>query len=373
MARTLTLWTMVAAGLIAGAARGDDPAPTPPTAASEPAAAAVELKDWADLDARLKALPGKVGFAVYEVRMLESASTPGARNAKLALVHGMNADQRLAIASAMKLYILGAVADGAAGGTIGWDDRVVIQTTLKSMGSGELHDVEAGKPFAVRELALRMMQADDNTAADHLLHHVGREKVEAYMARLHARPAVNTPFLATRELFALRLTADNTLPARWRGVSTEIKRDMLLPDDPVRPTRPFGESHNPGEVAAFQPGSHRNASWSTPRDIETIGWFASPEECCRLMGDLARLAELPGNEPLKPILAAGTGEAAGGGEGRTVLAFKSGREPGVLSLNWLVSAGDKVYGISAGWNDPAKVLDERRLVELAEAALRLVK
>jgi len=61
------------------------------------------------------------------------------------------------------------------------------------------------------ELANRMISISDNTATDHLLLTVGREAVESIQAAMgHSAPGLNAPFITTRELFVLKVTADDT-------------------------------------------------------------------------------------------------------------------------------------------------------------------
>ena len=59
-----------------------------------------------------------------------------------------------------------------------------------------------------------MISISDNTATDHLLHHLGRRNVEGQMVAMgHGTPQRNRPLLSTREMVMLR---DLNVPSRRR-------------------------------------------------------------------------------------------------------------------------------------------------------------
>ena len=75
----------------------------------------------------------------------------------------------------------------------------------RSLPSGMLHNWPEGAPVTLHTLASLMISISDNTATDILLGLVGRENVERMMGRIGiAAPERNRPFLATREIFALK-------------------------------------------------------------------------------------------------------------------------------------------------------------------------
>src|SRR5207253_3230121 len=75
-------------------------------------------------------------------------------------------------------------------GKIKWDDQLPIKTEYKSLPTGTLQAQPEGKTFAVSEYADNMISISDNTATDHLIHHLGRMAVEEYMKSLHDKPEV---------------------------------------------------------------------------------------------------------------------------------------------------------------------------------------
>lgn len=328
------------------------------------------LKNWTDFDDRLRALPGVLTFAAYQVRLLDAGDPSTAP--KLAEVHTFNPDARLAIGSTFKLYVLGALAEAVQTGKARWDEPLAITDQFKSLPSGKMQNEAPGTEFPLSTYADLMISISDNTATDHLIHRIGRENVEAYMSQHHGVPKRNRPFLTTREMFALRLKPDPTLVKRWKMVDEATRRDMLRPDDMMRPTRPMGVSHNPGEVAAWQLDLKAAESWKSPRDIDSIEWFATAEECCRVMADLARRERIPGMEAIGHALRLNPGLPIDKARWPKI-AFKGGSEPGVMNLTWLLTRDDgKVYAVSIGWNDPSAPLDESRLIGLAGRAIERI-
>ena len=101
---------------------------------------------------------------------------------------------------------------GAGPGALGRparDPRVVEEPSV-----GRAQNVAAGTGVPLRRYAEPMISISDNTAADHLIHRLGRRAVEAQMTRFGmARPLLDTPFLTTRELFVLKGSADRSLRA----------------------------------------------------------------------------------------------------------------------------------------------------------------
>ena len=97
-----------------------------------------------------------------------------------------------------------------------------LDSALRSLPSGVLQSWPAGTPMTVESLAILMISQSDNTAADRLLHLLGRERVESRTRVAgNTHVARNTPFLTTREMFALKTPADSDALAavrRWTDV-----------------------------------------------------------------------------------------------------------------------------------------------------------
>lgn len=330
------------------------------------------LRDWNDFDQRMRDLGGDVSFAAYELRLLKREGAADAASnvtPKLASVHVLNGDRQLAIGSTFKLYVLGALAEAVKDGKARWNESLAIKDIYKSLPSGKMQNEAVGAEFPISRYAEQMISISDNTATDHLMHRVGRQAIEDYVAKVHSRAKLNRPFLSTREIFAIKLKNDPTLIERWLDATEEVRRDMLLPDDPMRPTRPAGPRHNPGEIAAWNLDLSRAAEWTSPRNIDKIEWFASAEDLCKMMAELAKLEQLEGMEPLGRALRLNPGLPFNKQKWPKI-AFKGGSEPGVLNLTWLLTRDDdKQYVVTIGWNNTQKALDESKLLGLAKRAV----
>jgi hypothetical protein len=328
------------------------------------------FKEWGELDAALKELGGKGNFGAWELKAESADAEKG--SFRLESVHEIDADARLAIGSTFKLYVLGALAEAVKAGRIKWDDQLPIKMEYKSLPSGTMQDAKDGETFPVWAFTERMISISDNTATDHLIHRLSRSAVEDYMKTVHGKPEVNYPFLTTRELFALKLGPDTTMMGRWDVSGEAIRRDMVVPDDPIMPKRPIGAHHTPGEVANTNFELKDAAAWSKPRHIETIEWFASARELGRVMADLHRLEAQPGLDEVGKALRLNPGLPL---DNKTwpKIAFKGGSEPGVLSLTWMLTRkDDRVFVITFGWNNAKDAVDQTKLLEIAPRAVGLL-
>ncbi len=110
------------------------------------------------------------------------------------------------LGSAFKLYVLDALARAVAAGKVSWDQPLTVTSQVKSLPSGVLQDDPDGTRVSVRQVAAGMISISDNTAANMLIALLGRHAVEAATrASGMADPALDVPFLTTRELFVLKL------------------------------------------------------------------------------------------------------------------------------------------------------------------------
>lgn len=275
----------------------------------EPAELVDPPTDQAGLIARLQAAP-VAGYLRADVAP-DGSCVPVAELAP---------DARLPIGSAFKLYVVGAVAAQIEAGAVAWDQPVEIRAELDSLPSGTTQDEPAGSTLTVRELALRMISASDNTATDHLIDLVGRDRVEQALTELgHSDPAATIPMLTTRELFVMKTDPD--LLARYQAAGIDERRALLA-----------------GEVAAAPLPTVADFP-TTPTAVTTVEWFASPADLCRALVVLDDLTSRPGLEPLGEVLSANPGVDLGEAGFRRVL-FKGGSEPGVLFAAWLATRPD---------------------------------
>ena len=302
-------------------------------------------RGWRGLTDELGDLPGTTALGVYEL-IPRDRSQP-ALGFELLVVAGRNEDTPLAIGSTFKLWVLGALAEDVAQGLHAWTDALPIDEARKSLPSGIMQTKPPGTSSPLAEYAELMIALSDNTATDHLIHLLGRERVEAFMGE-HTEQAIrNRPLLTTREVFQLKLAPDATLRTRFANASVEARRAMLAPG---------------GEVSSIQPTLELAQGWTTPRDIDTIEWFASVRDLATTMGALRSLELRTATpdaaaQPAQPApLARALRTNPGLSFDRTIfpsVGFKGGSEPGVLQGTWLLERADRRWFVlSLTWNNP---------------------
>ena len=97
-------------------------------------------------------------------------------------------------------------------------------------------------------------------------------------------------------------------------------------------------------------------SVTDPVDVETLEWFASPADLCRVLTSLA------GNDEAAAILARNPGVPDVGDRWSTIL-YKGGSEPGVFAMAWLLDDADGNRFVVAG-----SIANEDALIDEFEAA-----
>jgi hypothetical protein len=256
-------------------------------------------------------------------------------------IHGVNADEQLAIASVFKLYVLGELARQIQVGDVRWDEPITLTDDLRSMPSGDYAWVPAGQQVTVRQLAEAMIWNSDNTATDHLIHRLGRENVErAFAAYGHADPEANRPLLLTREMFAIKMWQPADWIARYMAASDEVQLALLtsdIDDTRIDPSGGWGQ-------------------WSGPIAIDGIEWFASADDLCRVMVGLWTMGAQPGLTPVRDILVGNRGGIADTATWPRA-GVKNGFEAGVVNSTWVLERSDgRVFFVTAGFNHPAAVV-----------------
>ncbi|HWW58769.1 MAG TPA: serine hydrolase [Sphingopyxis sp.] len=291
--------------------------------------------------AEIAALPGQTGFLVAElgdagIRPLASA----------------NADRQFAIGSTVKLYILDELAAQVAAGKRRWSD--VVPLSHFSFSSAGTANWPADTPVTLQTLANWMISVSDNGATDTLIHLLGREPIETRMRSAgHSDPSRNIPLLTTVEAFALK--GNNFADLRPRFIAGDDRAQRKLIDD----NRERLVLENVDGVS-FTAG---------PRFIDSLEWFASPNDIARVMIDLrARrsktlLAAMAINNGVGPVAAADW----------TYLGYKGGSENGVLSMSLLGQRklDGKWFVVTASWNNPDVNVDTGPLIGLVTRLLAL--
>lgn len=297
-----------------------------------PAAVGNPPEQWSDLDTELAELAPHASFLAAEID-----------GGVCRTVHGLNADDELAVGSAFKLYVLGELADQVARGEATWDELLAIQDGLRSLPSGDMRLDPAGTTYPLLTYAHEMIAVSDNTATDHLIARLGRENVEAEMAAMgHVAPERNVPLLATREWFAFKVKLGFSQTRGYLDADIPGRRTFL--------------AEKVGPIAATLEEAD-TFSWTRPRRIDTIEWFASGNDLCRALASLRDRAQQPGLAPITGVLSAQPGIAF---DARTwsYVGYKGGYETGVLNHTWLLQRGDgRWFALVLTLNDPLHELD----------------
>ena len=264
-----------------------------------------------------------------------------------------SADDRLALGSAFKLYVLAALADAVATGDSTWDEPLAVREEWKSLPSGRMQTEAAGTEFELVHYATQMISISDNTATDHLIRRLGRETVEAIQAEAgHVDPSVNTPFLTTRELFLIKGALDDSARAAYLEMGSDDRRSYL---DEVLVER---------ELSEFR-------GWSQPLSVDELEWFASPNELCGVMSHLRDQSMQPATAAVADVLSANPG--LGFGADWSFIGFKGGSEPGVLNFTWLLERADgHWFFLTFGLQDTGVPVDDAEPIHLALGAAQLL-
>ena len=260
---------------------------------------------WAQVDRELAAL-------APDASLLAARVSPGGGCTP---VHQVAASAARPLGSMFKLFVLGALAHQIAARRVSWDQPLTVTAPLKSLPSGQLQDEPDGTQVSVQETAAKMISISDNTAANMLINLVGRSAVQAQDRQWSDHAALNVPFLTTREAFILKLSQWPALANRYIAAD-QAGRQALLASTVDRAPLPA--------MAAAQ-------AFVTPRDIDAIEWFASPDDICRAFAGLRQLAAQPRLAPLGSILSGNDGGIGLDPAQWPTVWFKGGSEPGVAT------------------------------------------
>lgn len=303
------------------------PAPQQPAPPPAPAT-------WAAVDRQIQAVAPQARLLVAQVS--DGSCRP---------IQEMGAATPAPLGSAFKLYVLDALARAIKAGTVSWDQRLTITSQLQSPPSGELGTEPDGTQVTVRQAAEDMISSSDNTAANMLMALVGRTAVEAAaVATGMADPALDTPFLTTRELFALKLVDWPSLADRYLALNSAGRQALLT-----------------GTVdrVPFSTLTALAKALTTPRDPTSIEWFASPADICKAYASLAALARQPGLGQVASTLEINDGGLNLDPAQWREVWFKGGSEPGVLTLNYFATTrGGQSYVVSVLTANPAAAIPD---------------
>ncbi|HAZ13157.1 MAG: hypothetical protein A2X86_20825 [Bdellovibrionales bacterium GWA2_49_15] len=276
-----------------------------------------------DLEANLKSLSGQASLLIIDEKEQELFS--------------MNADVPLALGSTFKLYILKELMNRIDRGELEWSDTLKLQEKYLSLPSGITQDWPVDAPVTLHTLATLMISKSDNTATDHLLFFLGREKIEKLTAR-------NVPFISTLEMFKLKGALSEQQTSEYIKATISEKKKILSDLEKI-----------PKEKVDF--------SSIKPKLIDQIEWFATTKEICSLIFSMKGLNILS----INPGLATK--------ENWNYVGYKGGSEPGVIQFTHLLQSKNdqKWYCVSGSWNDPAKNVDDDKFSTFVSMGFSLIQ
>jgi len=300
---------------------------------------------WAGVDAAVRSVAPQVRLLVANVS-----------NGSCQPVHSIDPATAAPLGSLFKLYVLDALGTAVASGTVHWNQPLTVTAQLKSLPSGELQNEPDGTKISVQDTAAKMISISDNTAANMLINLVGRPAVETALSTSGmADPALDQPFLTTRELFILKLDQWPALAERYIAAN-EAGRRALLASTVDRAPLPA--------LAAAQ-------AWTTPRDINTLEWFASADDICRAYTALAALARQPGLSPISQVLSLNDGGLQLDPTQWKTTWFKGGSEPGVLTLAYLATTQTgQSYVVTVLAENPSQPINEATAAPVLLSAIK---
>jgi beta-lactamase class A len=299
----------------------------------------VEDDSLAKIEAELTALPGRVGY------IIERIGEDGGRTT----VAGRATGEQFAIGSIFKLYILAELATQIDAGTRRWSDTTPL--TRRSFSSPATQSLPLGTPVTLEQLASWMIAVSDNAASDELLFLLGRDRIEARVRIVgHSAPEKTLPFLSTVEAFLLKSDYKGTR-AKYVGASEAKQRALLK-----RKISGVGfEKINLDNLIA------------KPAAIDSIEWFAAPNDIVLLMDHLRRMNNTVALEIMAKSVAPATAKRW------QYVGSKGGSELGVIATSVLAQApSGSWHVISGSWNNPSQAVDENRFIALMQRALNSV-
>ena len=303
------------------------------------------LATWADVDAAVRSVAPQVRLLVADVS-----------NGTCQPVHSIDPTAAAPIGAAFKLYVLDALSNAVASGTVRWNQPLTVTAQLKSLPAGELQDEPDGTQISVLDTAAAMMSLSDNTATDMLIHLLGRAAVEAALTTTGmADPDLDRPFLTTREIFVLKLRQWPALAQRYIAADEPSRRALL--------TSTVDRAPLPAVAAA--------GAWITPRDINSLEYFASASDICRAYTSLAALVRRPGLSQIGQLLSLNDNSLALDPAQWKTTWFKGGSEPGVLTMAYLAtSRTGHSYVVTALAENPSQPIDETIALPVMLSAIK---
>jgi beta-lactamase class A len=310
-----------------------------------PAAIGPTPATWAGVDIALRSVAPEVHLVVARVS-----------NGSCQLVHSIAPNVAAPLGSVVKLYVLDAVGRAVAAREVRWNQPLTVTAQFKGLPPGELQDEPDGTRISVLESAAEMISLSDNTAADMLTNLVGRSAVEAaFTTSGMTSPALDRPFLTTREIYVLKLDQWPALAQRYISADEPSRRALLASTVDRAPL----------------PATETAGAWTTPRDIDSLEYFASASDICRAYASLAAMARRPGLAPISRVLSLNDdGLQLDPAQWKTTW-FKGGSEPGVLSLAFLATTrSGQSYVVTVLAENKSQPIDQTTAIPAIMSAVK---
>ncbi|MFN0206478.1 MAG: serine hydrolase, partial [Planctomycetota bacterium] len=212
-------------------------------------------------------------------------------------------------------------------------------------------------PVTLHTLATLMISQSDNTATDHLLFLLGRERVEEMVTKMGNQHAErNVPFLSTLELFKLKGAQQKDLRKRYISGDAAARRAILTK-----------------EVAAIDKKDVDLSGFTVkPVAIESLEWYASPADLARMMRWLLDHTKTPETALGRGVLSVNLGLDVHRDKFGFV-GFKGGSETGVINLTHVfeTKSGDR-YVTAATWNNPKAPVDDAAFVAIVQGVIEIL-
>jgi beta-lactamase class A len=293
--------------------------------------------------AALDKLPGHTGFLFTEL-------TPAGPR----MLYGIRPLERFAVGSTFKLFILGTLADEVNADRRGLAGVMRLRADLVGPPHSEMASWPVDSPVTLQALALKMISISDNTATDHLLYLLGRQRVERQMAAMgDAHADWNRPLLSTREMTMLRDKATGMLGRAYQKLDEAAKRKFLDRFTGVPDYDKFD----------FDTAAYDVAEWyATPLDMaNALAWLKNNTQenqpAHALRGVLAVETKLPHDAKIWPYVG-----------------FKGGSEDQLLAGNWLLkNANGRWYTFHVFYNNPAGKADQEQAIQTIAAIFAAIQ
>ncbi|HWU11394.1 MAG TPA: Cpe/LpqF family protein [Streptomyces sp.] len=236
-------------------------------------------------------------------------------------LYAKDADRPMPNGSSYKLYLMRALAEAVAAGTVRWDDEVTITPALRSLPTGDMQELPDDTRVPVRETAYKMIAMSDNTAADLIQDLLGRDAVErAVVDGGHSDPTLLRPFLTSHEVFEIGWGAPE-LRDEWVAADEAGRRRLL--ERIAGPMTVRGSD--------LGPTVHRLG----------LDWHMSAWDVARVLGALVEDGVRDTSGVVDAVLTAYPGVPVDSARWPRAV-FKGGSCPGVMMFCWLLEDPDGV-------------------------------